>query len=238
MKIQNTKNVNEQKIKAVIYGLSGAGKTTLADSLKDFNTLIISAESGLMSIAGSGIDFVDITKDDNGNLLPKENRIDRLMEVYKFANSLEAKKKYNLLFIDSLTEISQCLYDRLKKEFPDRKDSLVLYGELGQKTRDMIKAFRDLGDYHVVFTCLSVIDKDETGKRFAAFDLIGSISNKLAGFFDLVLYLRADSEGKRELICDATDSILAKNRGGKLQAVEPADLGLLFNKILKGETNV
>lgn len=238
MKIQTTNSVNEQKIKAVVYGLSGSGKTTLAATLKQYKPLIISAESGLMSLAGTGIDYIDITKDDAGNILPKETRIERLMEVYRYVLTPDAMQKYNTLFIDSLTEISQCLFDRLRKDFPERKDNLVLYGELGQKSRDLIKAFRDMPNYNVVFTCLSKVGKDETGKRFADFDLIGSISDKLPQFFDLVLYLRADAEGKRELICDSTDSIIAKNRGGKLDKVEPADLGFVFNKITKGVSNV
>lgn len=233
MKIQNTNNVNEQKIKAVVYGLSGAGKTTLAKTLKEYRPLVISAESGLMSLAGSGIDFVDITKDDEGKLLPKEDRIKRLMQVYNYAMTDEARAKYNLLFIDSLTEISQCLFDAMRKEYPDRRENLVMFGEIGQKSRDVLKAFRDAGHYHVVFTCLSITDKDETGKRFASFDMIGSISSKLAQYFDFVLYLRVNQEGVRELICNSTDSIVAKNRGGKLLNVEPADLGSIFKKALQ-----
>jgi adenylate kinase family enzyme len=236
MKVQTTNSVTEQKIKALVGGFSGAGKTTLAKTLKKYRPLIISAESGLLSLAGTGIDFIDISKDDAGNIIPKEQRIDRLTEVYRYSMTEECKKKYGVLFIDSLTEISQCLFDRLRKDFPERKDNLVLYGELSQKTREVVKAFRDTGDYHVVFSCLSVVDKDETGKRFPAFDVIGGISSKLPGFFDLVLYLRALPDGKRELVCNSTDTIIAKNRGDKLQPIEAPDLGLIFDKILQQPT--
>lgn len=233
MKIQSTDSVKENKLKVVINGLSGAGKTTLVKTLKHagYKVLIISFESGLLSIAGSGIDYIDGTKDDSGVVIAKEARINRLMDVYKFILTKEAQAKYDTIYIDSLTEISQCMFDALRKEYPERKDNLVLYGELGQKMREMIKAFRDIPHYHVVFTCLGKVEKDEVGKRFMGFDLIGSIADKLPQFFDLVFYLRAKEDTTRELICTATDSIIAKDRSSKLAHSEPADLGLIFDKI-------
>lgn len=234
MKIQTTNSVAENKIKCVVNGLSGAGKTSLVKTIKanGFNPLIASFESGLLSIAGSGIDYVDGTKDDAGVTIAKELRIKRLMEIYTYILSAEARKKYDTIYIDSLTEISQCMFDMLRKEYPDRKDNLVLYGELGQKMRDLIKAFRDVPDYHVVFTCLSKIEKDESGKRYVGFDLIGSIADKLPQFFDEVFYLQVAQDGGRELLCNNTTSIVTKDRSGKLSSMEAADLGAVFNKIL------
>lgn len=233
MKIHSTSSVVENKIKALLAGASGAGKTFQAGLLKEFNPLVISGESGLLSIAGSDIDYIDISKDDQGNLIPKEKRIARLTEVYKYVLTDEAKAKYNLLYIDSLTELSQVLYDSLHKLYPDRKDSLVLYGTLSQQTKDMIKSFRDIPHYHVIFTCLTVVDKDETtGRRFYNFDLVGGIKDRLAQFFDAVLFLRINQDGKREIVCNATDAITAKDRSGRLAAIEPADLGAIFRKML------
>lgn len=237
MKIQSTDSVTENKIKCVISGFSGSGKTTQAKTLKPYKPLVVSAEAGLLPLSGTGIDFIDITKDDSGNLIPKELRIKRLMDVYKYILTDEAKAKYGLIYIDSLTEISQVLFDHLRKEYPERKDNLVLYGDLGQKTRDVLKAFRDVPHYHVVFTCLTVVDKDESGKRFTAFDMIGGIKDKLPGFFDEVLYLRVNAEGQREFVCNQTESIIAKDRSSKLAAVEVGNLGAVFSKIL-GVNNV
>jgi energy-coupling factor transporter ATP-binding protein EcfA2 len=232
MRIQSTNSVAENKIKAIIAGPSGSGKTTQVKHLKALRPLLISAESGLLSVAGTGIDFLDISKDDSGNLIPKENRIKRLMEVYQYILTPEAREKYGLIYIDSLTEISQVLFDHLRKEYPERKDNLVLYGELGQKMRDIIKAFRDVPHYHVIMSCLTTVDKDDSGRRFAAFDLIGSIKDRLPQFFDLVLYLRVTAEGGREIVCNQTDAITAKDRSGRLSPVEPADLGAIITKAI------
>lgn len=234
MKIQSTKDIHAGKLKVFVYGFSGAGKTTLAKTLP--NCLVISAESGLLSLAGSGVDYIDISQDDAGNVIPKEKRIDRLAEVYKWLLTDEAKK-YEWVMLDSLTEVGQCLVDRMKREYPDRKDALPMWGEYAQKMRDLVKSFRDLPCHNVVVISLAVIDKDENGKRFAAVDLQGSISQKLAGFFDWFLFLHTtkqeDGTVKRELICQPEDWVLAKARSGLLAAREPADLGELARK-LKG----
>jgi ribosomal protein S13 len=237
MKIQSTNSVNESKIKAVLNGLSGAGKTTAVKSLKQsgFKPLVLSFEAGLLSIAGSEIDYIDGTTDDNNVVIPKDLRIDRLMDIYKYVHSKDAQTKYDVLYIDSLTEISQCMLDKLRKEYPDRKDNLVMYGELSSKMRDMIKAFRDTPHYHVIFTCLGKVEKDENGTRYMGFDLIGSIADKLPQFFDEVFYLRVGNEGQREYVCNSTANIIAKDRSGRLTNVETTDLGAIFSKILNKE---
>jgi len=62
--------------------------------------------------------------------------------------------------------------------------------------------------------------------------MIGSISDKLAGFVDEFLYLRVNDKEERELICSSTGSIIAKDRSGRLDKIEPANLGKIFRKIL------
>jgi phage nucleotide-binding protein len=238
MLITSTKSLKNKFIKAIVYGPSGNGKTTLAKTLSEkYKPIILSLEGGLLSLSGSDVDSIDLTIDNNGKLLPVAERPNRIRDAYKFLQTEEAKSKYKTVFIDSLTEIAQAVHAMVSKEFPDRKDALPMWGQYNTVMRDTVKAFRDLPGYHVVFTCLSKVDKDDSGKRFAAFDCQGGIADKLPGFMDLVLYIRLTETGDRELLCQPTDSIPAKDRSGKLNKTEAADLDLLFNKII-GENNV
>lgn len=234
MKISSTANTGASILKMIVFGESGAGKTTLAGTINE-PTLIISAESGLLSLANKKIDVVDISIDDNGDVIPKEKRIARLGEVYQYLVTEEARKKYKWVFIDSLSEINQNMLEQLNTEFPERKDSLVMYGELSKRMRSMVKTFRDLPYYNVVFTALSDFDKDENGQRFIGISLVGNFSNKIAAFFDEVFYLHverdADGNTKRVLVTEKSDKLVAKDRSGKLSKFEEPNLQMIANKI-------
>ena len=233
MKIHNARSVKTHNIKAVVYGPSGNGKTSLAATLgKEYRPLVIDIEGGTLSLHGKDVDILSVSRADDGSLISIADRPARLREVYQFLQKPETKEKYKTVFIDSITELGQTVHHAVSKEYPEAKDTLRLWGAYGVAMRDTVRAFRDLPDYHVVFTCLSKIAKDDSGKRYAEFELQGSISDKLPGFMDLVMYLRVVEDGARELVCQPTDAIPAKDRSARLNKIEPADLGSVFKKIL------
>jgi phage nucleotide-binding protein len=237
MKVTSTKDHGVDKIKMLIYGPAGSGKTSLARTLPNHERcLIVSAEAGLLSISDTDIDLIDITTDDDGNAVAKTDRIKRLGEVFTFLATGEAKSKYDWVFIDSLTELSDALIDQLNAEYPDKKDSLVMYGENSKRMKALVKSFRDMPHYNVVFTALPAVDKDQDGVRFTTIQMVGKIAEKLPAMFDEVFYLHVDSDGQRGLVTSTpSDSKMpAKDRSGKLEKLEKADLAYIASKI-KGE---
>lgn len=237
MNIKNTNQLTGGYVKALVYGLSGSGKTTSFGTLPP-GTLVISAEGGLMPLMGKGVDFIDISEADDGTpLTDPAARIARLSEIFKWlhAGCPDAKGKatgaYRNICLDSLTEISQLLVQKLNRDFPDRKDSFPMWGEYTKIMLSIVKNFRDL-KYNVFMSVLAEADKDETGKRFMGMDVAGSMSRKLGQYFDLVLYVHVDAEGQRAFLTRSTDTIQCKDRSGKLEPKEPADLGALVVKIM------
>jgi hypothetical protein len=99
--------------------------------------------------------------------------------------------------------------------------------------RSIVKNFRDL-PYHVVVVSLCKDEEDEAKRRHIVLDVPGSIASKIPAYFDEFFYLHVDKDGTRSLITRGTDTFIAKDRSGKLDAKEPADLGLILDKILKG----
>jgi hypothetical protein len=231
MKIQNTKTSQQQRVKALIYGESGAGKTSLAATLGK-ETLVISGESGLLCIRDAELDFVDLSRDDKGEVIQDQlGRLRVLSEVFKeLHDNDELKKKYKNVFVDGITEIGELMVESLALQFPDRKDSFPMWGEYSKRMRSVIKNFRDL-PYNVFMTAVAEPDVDENKRRYMGFQVAGSIGRKMPQYFDEVFFLYVDSEGKRSLVTNKTDALVCKDRSNKLAPIEEADLSLIMAKI-------
>lgn len=231
MLIKNTKSLHHTTIKVILYGPSGGGKTTTAKTLDHDKTLIISGESGLLPLSGCSIDVFDLTVDDKNNIVQPADRINNIVKIY---NALLSDTKYDNIFIDSLTELSQIISDSLDKKYPDRKDGLVKWSEYNKLMTNIVLKFRDL-QKNVIFTCLSKVEKDENNKRYQDFAVFGSISNRLPQYFDEVFFLNSykNESGQivRSLQTQFENGITAKDRSGKLDLFEQPNLNLIIKKI-------
>jgi len=224
MEIKKTQEITASKINCLIYAQSGNGKTTLARTLKG-KTLIISLESGLLSLRGSSIDYVEVDG---------KNGIEKIKNLKTILSEVE-KTDYENIFIDSLTEISQCFAEYAKKEYPDDKQTMKMYGYVLDLMTRFIKYVRDM-DKNCFFTALEKVDKDELNRRYVLPDLVGSISSKCPQYFDFVFYLKVfekDNIKTRALTTNAQDGYVCKDRSGALEEYEPADLQAIIDKVFK-----
>lgn len=237
MKTTSTKDVSTDRLKFLIYGQPGVGKTRLAATITE-PVLLISAEAGLLSLSGFDIPVIDISTDDNGEVIAKELRMAKLLKIFNWLNTdPEPRKKYKWIFVDSLTEVSQNLVENLNKVYPSKDDGYNLWGDYAKQSSAMIKGFRDIPYYNIVFTALETEDKDDNNRRFIRVDMQGKIGKRLPGFFDEVFYFHMDTDGKRHLLTATKDNVVAKDRSGTLDTLEPPCLRTIAEKIRKGRKN-
>lgn len=150
MQVNNTDDIIVGgTVNICIYGPSGIGKTTLATTLNKRETLILNMEKGLLSIAGSGIDYVNITSTAD------------LAEAYKMLTENPAwMGKYKNIVLDSITDLSETILGEEKKKNPDGR---AAYGAMATMMLPIIKQFRDL-NYNVIFiTKLDTVKDEITG---------------------------------------------------------------------------
>lgn len=216
--VKTTGGLAANGVKLLVYGQAGAGKTSLIRTLP--NPIVLSAEGGLLSIQDADVPYIEISN------------IEELREAYSWIANGEGKD-FATVAIDSISEIAEVVLNYEKK---NAKDPRQAYGAMQEQMADIIRAFRDLPGRHVYMSAKLEKTQDEMGRVLYAPSMPGNKTGQsLPYFFDEVLALRVekDSEGRaqRALMCDSDGLWTAKDRSGKLDAWEPADLGEIINKI-------
>ncbi len=217
--LKRTKEATAQAVKLLVYGQAGAGKTSLIPTLP--KPVILSAEGGLLSIADTNLPFIEITS------------MQELQEAYKWLTSSAEAGEFQSVALDSISEIAEVVLNAEKKI---NKDPRAAYGAMQEQMADVIRAFRDLPGKHVYMSAKLEKTQDEMGRVLYAPSMPGNKTGQsLPYFFDEVLALRVekDAEGftRRALMTDGDGLWLAKDRSGKLEVWEDADLGEIIRKI-------
>lgn len=221
MEITNTKEIAASYIKMLVHGPAGSGKTRLCATTGG-TPLIISAESGLLSLRGLDLDVVEV-KD-----------MESLREVYTF---LLSDEKYDWVCLDSISEIAEVVLSAEKKKTNDPRKA---YGEMQDIMMSLLRSFRDLPK-NVYFSAKQDRVKDETtgGIIYGPSAPGQKIGPAMPYMFDLVFALHSwkDSEGvmQRALQTCADANYTAKDRSGCLAMAEKPDLGYIRNKIMTSQ---
>lgn len=227
MQVKGFEDVTSDGIKALIYSEPGNGKTTLAATLDLKRTLIISFESGLLSILDES-GFEDLQYVEPSNLTD-------LKEIYdSLKNDKDLAAKYDTIFIDSLSEISDMMLEALKQDptvYTGMKDNMKLYMINQEKVVGIAKSFRDLKGYNVIMTALAATKTTNMVEKLLPSMAGQKLADKLPPLYDFVWYLEVTSDGERRLITQPTSSITAKSRSRKLESAETPNLGEILLKI-------
>jgi phage nucleotide-binding protein len=219
IKIQSTDDISSDGIKVIVYGKAGIGKTRLMATAP--SPIILSCESGLLSLRKMNIPFIEI------------KTVEDIEESLEFVQSEEGKK-YKTICLDSITEISEVVLSNFKPNFRDPRKA---YGEMNDKCASLIRSFRDIKGKNIVFSAQRgrFVDEDSGITNYFPAMPGRTLLQLIPYQFDGVFYmtLMQDAGGKDHRILKTAPEIgfEAKDRSGALRAVEKPDLTYLFNKI-------
>ena len=217
--LQSTATIASSGVKVLVYGQAGAGKTTLIKTTPA--PLILSAEAGLLSLAGTDIPFIEI------------HSIAELGEVGQWIMQSKEAAQFKTICLDSISEIAEVCLSEAKQSL---KDGRAAYGEMAEQMAKVIRAYRDIPGRNIYFTAKMDKSESDTGARLFAPSMPGkTLTQQLPYFFDEVQALRLvaakDGNTTRALMCAPDTMWTAKDRSARLAAWEPADLGAVFDKI-------
>lgn len=222
MQLKSTQGIGAANgVKVLVYGKAGRGKTTLCATCP--NPVIFSAESGLLALSNYNLPYVEI------------RTIKDLTDAFEWAQSSAEAKQFQTLCLDSLSEIGEVVLANAKGQVKDPRQA---YGELIDKMTMTIRGFRDLPGYHVYMSAKQEMVKDDaTGIALNSPGMPGSkLGQQLPYFFDEVFQLDIGKDPTtqqtyRFLRTQPDFQNDAKDRSGKLDAIEYPDLGAIINKI-------
>lgn len=229
-----SKQVSSNGVKLLVYSPPGMGKTLLTATAP--KPLLISAESGLLSLAPKNIERVfgndpNVCRDIP--VIPVTSMMD-MIGAYNWVSQNLGKEYFETVCLDSISEIGEILLSSLKAT---TKDPRQAYGELIEQLSKMLRAFRDLPNVNVYMSAkMDRLKDDSVGTITYNISMPGSrLAQDLPYLFDEVFYLGLvtdqNGKGQRMLHTQPTFQYYAKDRSGALDAMEQPNLTNIINKI-------
>lgn len=230
MALNFIKPESANRFSALIIGRAGIGKTSLLRTIpEDEPVCTLSAEAGLLCVR----DLVQSERVTGVEI----RSLSEFQEALAALKTAEWREAYRWIFIDSLTEVAARCVEDFQRRYPDKADSFNLWGGYADAMTALIKSFRDLTSYNVIFTCLESVQLDEVNRRFISPDIQGSkLKARLTSYFDEVFYMTTllDEQGKEQRVfyTQPRQGQPGKDRSGKLAEIEHPDLSAIKAKIL------
>ena len=244
--------------KILLNGLSGVGKTSLLRTLSAkmlASTLVVDIEAGLSAV--KDLQFASVrprTWDDCKNLaciLTGPNPALPATAAYSEAHFNELMKdgelapltSYSILFIDSVTAASRLCFTQAEQQpeaFTDRgrKDLRAIYG---LRARGMLGWFNQLQharERTVIFVAVLEKNTDELNISTWQPQIEGAKTGReLPAIVDEIITMQwidfGDRKPVRAFVCTNPNpwGYPAKDRSGRLDQLEPPNLGALIEKL-------
>lgn len=228
--------IESRRPKIALYGESSTGKTTQIAAIwallgEDESMLILTAEHGLRSLRQACPEMLD----DPRVMVGECHSIADVKEGVAMASN--GANGITWCVVDSVSNIA----DReLRSRLEAAGDPRQAYGGMMSATLGVLWSLIDVASLGVLFIFQEVRNEVNEGsaKRPEMVNYYGpsvpskGLQQSMPYVFDGVLRIEMRDNGERQIRTSKTKTIMAKDRTGRLDAIEPCDLGAIIGKIL------
>lgn len=246
--------------KVLMVGPTGVGKTSLLRTLKSSTVLFLDVEAGDLSVLDVPVDTIRLddwpTARDTACRIGGPNPSYAPTACYSQAHyealggALDNLNKYTTLFVDSITEISRLSFrwaEQQPEAYSERTGRKDIRGAYGLHAREMIAWLHQLQHargMNVIFVGILERVVDEFKNVEWQLQAEGSKTNReLPGIVDqIITYQFLDfgdgNPATRGFVTTSPNpwNYPAKDRSGRLDQIEPPDLGKLLTKLTTVKT--
>jgi len=216
--IRNTADYTSKNgVKLIVYGRAGVGKTVLCGTAPA--PIILSAESGLMSLRHLNLPYIEI------------KTLADLREAYQWAKSSHEASQFQTLCVDSISEVSETMLIHFKST---NKDGRKAHGDYFDEILKTLRDLRDIPGKHVYMSAKQERKETSEGVMLNSPSLAGQRASQALPYLpDLIFQLDIDPVGGYRFLRTRPDFANdAKDRSGNLDAQEQPHLANLFAKII------
>lgn len=208
-------------VKCLVYGEPGTGKTRLAHTAP--NPVMCVIEPGMLSMR------------DAAHIPAWEaNTPERIEEFFTWLFQSPEAKKFDTVYIDSISQIAEKF---LERELKRNKDGRKAYGEMSTSVMSIANGLFYMPQKHVVLTAKMVKLEMESGLCKAPYFPGKDLDTKIPHLYDELFYLGLSNvPGQPAPVVGVrtkqTFGITARDKSGKLGEIEPPHLGQIFAKCM------
>ena len=244
--------------KIVVAGKSGVGKTSLVRTLDMDKTLFMDLEAGDAAIEGCEVDVIrprtwqecrdfacflgggnPALSDDSPYSMAHYEYVCRM-----YGDPEAVLQKYDTIFIDSITVAGRLCFTHNQNQPEARSDrtgkldTRAVYGAQGREMMAWLTQLQHIREKNVIFVGILDEKTDDYGRQTYDLQIEGSKTGReLPGIVDEVITMATltSDEGNmfRAFVCHTLNQwgYPAKDRSGRLDAIEEPHLGKLFEKM-------
>ena len=223
------KDIKADKLKVLVYGKSGSGKTMFAGTFP--KPYVFDSDNGTLSLRNMGNDVeYDVYRDGDLARPTAINAIEKKVAELQKGNGIET------IVVDSLTTIADLAMNRVlfmngrAKAVPQQQDWLQQMNWIRNFVLTLLAMPK-----HVVVVAHEQVDKDENLGNLQALPMVtGKLAGKIGLYFDEVYNAQCISKGKEveyRLLTRGTSIYTAKSRLGCFEMYEVPYYDKLMEKV-------